>query len=63
MKITKDGIKVNSRIWYYLLDYCDSDNRNTIFELYGVDTIRDLTLKQILNFLYVATQQDIEKLH
>lgn len=53
--------KVPSRIWYYLLDWNEQDNWNTLASLYNVAKLSDLNEKQFYNLFYVASQIDIEK--
>lgn len=59
MKTTSDGYEIPARIWYYLLDWNEADEWSAIAMLYGKDKLKDLTKAQLLNLLYVASQQDI----
>ncbi len=63
MKILKDGSEVSSRSYYYLLDWNEVDEHNTLFELYGVMKLSKLLLSQYSNLFYVATQSEYKNLY
>ena len=58
MKKTVDGVAQLPRIWYYLLDYNDQNNWETIEFLYKTNKLSELTDAQFKNLFYVASQQD-----
>lgn len=62
MKELTDGTKVPARIYYYLLDWNEVDEYNTIHLLYNKMKLSDLNSSQFNNLFYVATKNDFEKL-
>lgn len=60
-KFTKDGKRVPSRCWYYLLAWNDEDKWNTLHELYNCKRLGDLTEKEFYNLLVVAATADAKE--
>lgn len=63
MKTLNDGSIVSSRSYYYLLDWNDQDEHKTLFELYGVMKLSELSLSKYANLFYVATQSEFKNLY
>jgi len=58
MKELNDGTKVPARCWYYLLEFGDQDNWDTLNILYKCRKLEELTKSQFYNYLAVAVAAD-----
>ena len=58
MKQTIDGVSQLPRIWYYLLDFNDQDNWETIERLSGQKKLGSLTDKEFKLLFITAVEKD-----
>ena len=58
MKQTIDGVSQHPRMWYYLLDFNDADNWQTIEALCGKSKLHELTDDQFRRLFMAATTKD-----
>lgn len=57
--ITKDGKNVPSRVWYYLLDWNEQDDWQTLRKVYEVDKLRDLDYIDVIQLFQKASSKDV----
>lgn len=62
MKTLKDGTEVTSRSYYYLLDFNDYDNWETLQKISGKFKLKDLTFAEYRKLWFLATEKELEKL-
>lgn len=55
-----DGKMVPNRCWYYLLDFNERDNWETIIENFSKDRLRDLNHEEFWKFFKMATEKEIK---
>ena len=62
MKTTLDDREVNSRCWYYLLDWNEQDGWKTIFEVEpdGDGKLHLLTYDKFWKLFKITTQREME---
>jgi len=60
MKLTADKKQVTSRSYYYLLDFNDHDNWETISSMFGVMKLSQLTLKEYQQLFKQVTSREFE---
>ena len=58
MKKLIDDTEVNSRGYYYLLDWNEQDNWNTILILFNTAKLHELTISQYKELFKIATESD-----
>ena len=63
MKYTSDGVSVYSRLYYYLLDYNEYDNWQTINSKFGKTKLNELTYAEFQILFEIATKKDLELLN
>ena len=63
MKQLIDDTQVDSRTYYYLLDFNDRDNWDTILTLFDTGKLCELEISQFTELFRIATQQDLDKLN
>lgn len=61
MKKTIDNIEQPDRVWYYLLDFNDRDNWNTIFKNFDHEQLHRLNHNQFWSLFNIAVKNDVEK--
>ena len=61
MKTLSDGTKVPSRVYYYLLDYCQQVGYHTIPQLneYGACRLADLSNRKLWELFTEASKNDL----
>ena len=52
--------KVPQRCWYYLLDFNDNDNFETINKKYNKKGLHELSIEQFWELFYIASNKDLE---
>jgi hypothetical protein len=57
-KNTKDNKQVPDRIWYYLLDWNERDEWETIWSRFGVNKLHECTKEQIISLFDTASRSD-----
>lgn len=62
MKELVDGTKVNSRTYYYLLDYNDRTNWKYIIENFGKYKLNELNKHEYKELFKKATKDDLNSL-
>lgn len=62
MKKLADGKEVNSRSYYYLLEWNDADNFTYIWENFGKSKLSSLTLLEYRQLFAHAVKSELEKL-
>lgn len=62
MQTLKDGTEVTSRGFYFLLDWSDNDDKQTIYGLYGVHKLRDLDKGQYTYLMKTAMDSELKSL-
>lgn len=60
MKELVDGVLVNARSYYYLLDFNESDQRETINKHFSKNRLCDLTISEYKLLWAYAIQKDFE---
>lgn len=61
MKTLKDGTRVSSRTYYYLLDFNDDyENGRVMKELFNKDRLCDLTIDEYKKLFEIASKVDYE---
>lgn len=56
---SKDGKPVPSRIWYYLLDWNEEDEWQTLRKQFEVDKLRDLSYRDLITLFIKAQSKDV----
>jgi hypothetical protein len=59
MKNLNDGSQVIDRTFYFLLDWNDANEKEHIFNTYGVYSLLELNRKQYLELLEYAMKEDL----
>lgn len=59
MKTLSDNTEIEDRLWYYLLDFNDSDEKKTIQSL-GKQLLKDLTKNEFYELFRIATESDLK---
>jgi hypothetical protein len=59
MKILFDSSEVSARSYYYLLDWNELDQKNTINNLFGKIRLCDLTLEEYKKLFKIATEKEL----
>ena len=62
MKTLSDGIQVKSNIYYYLLDFNESDNWEFIRTNFNKYKLHELTITEFTQLFQYVTNKDIEYL-
>ena len=62
MKTLNDGIEVPARIYYYLLDWNEVNERKYMIDNFNKTRLCDLNIGEFKQLFGFATQQDIIKL-
>lgn len=62
MKQLSDGVEVSAKSYYYLLDWNEADQWQTIAKLFNKNTLNQLTIKEYQQLFETATQQENEQL-
>ena len=62
MKELADGTKVNSRGYYFLLDWKDQIDNNIIYDLYGQARLCDTNKKQYIYLMELAMADELESI-
>jgi len=57
--ITKDNKNIPARVWYYLLDWNEQDDWQTLRKVYEVDKLRDLDYIDVIQLFQKASSKDI----
>lgn len=63
MKTLADGVEVNSRTWYYLLDFNDRTGWEFMMKEFNKMRIMDLTIEQYIKLWVHATTIDTNTLN
>jgi hypothetical protein len=58
MKILKNEEEIPDRIYYYLLDWNDNDNKETLRSQFKKDSLHDLTKHEVGKLFEIATEID-----
>lgn len=56
---TKENRNIPSRVWYYLLDWNEQDEWQTLRKVYEVYKLRDLNYVDIIQLFQLAQSIDI----
>ena len=62
MKTLADGTQVSSRSFYFLLDFNDRDEWQTIHGLWGIKKLSELNKNQYLYLFKKAVEREIDVL-
>ena len=62
MKALSDGTEVTSRSYYFLLDFNDHDNWNTIISEFKTNKLHELDKTQYLKLFWMAVKAELEVL-
>lgn len=59
MKTLKDGTQVSGRSYYYLLDFNNREECETIIKLSSQNKLDELNLTQYVELFYIATLREL----
>ena len=59
-KTTIDNKVVPDRCWYYLLDFNDRDDKETLYDMFDKKRLLDLTHDEFWKLFEFATKSEIE---
>lgn len=57
-----DNIDVPDRVWYYLLDWNETNNWGTMFNMFEKRSLKECTMKQIIILFDVASRQEVKNI-